>query len=227
MQRLMLVIGVTGGLGTGKSSVCAMLRELGARTIDADVVAREVIAPGTPGWRAIRRVFGSRVIAAGGAVDRRALAGIVFADHRRLARLNAIVHPRVLRRIRQDIARLRRDEKRPACAQRAGKRGGQARTRRSKRCRVLAVEIPLLVEAGVTRVVDRVVLVEATTRQQVARVRAATGWSTAAIGRRITAQLPLDVKRRVADDVITNSGTRNQTRRQVRALWKRLKAQPK
>ena len=201
----MLVIGVTGGLGTGKSTVTRMFGKLGAHTIDADAVARDVMAPASAGWQAVRRAFGTRVLTPAGVINRRALAGVVFARPRALARLNAIVHPRVIRRITQEIARLRR----------------------TGRHRVIAVEIPLLVEAGVRDVVDYVVVVEATKRQQVARVRRATGWSKAEILQRMQAQLPLAVKRQVADCVITNTGTRADTRRQVRVLWKRLKARPR
>lgn len=201
----MIVVGVTGGLGTGKSTVTRMLRALGAHTLDADALAREAVAPGTAGWRAVRRAFGRQVITAAGAIDRRALAALVFTNRKQLARLNRIIHPIVIRRMRQQLKRLQRRDP-----------GG-----------IVAVEVPLLVEAEVEQLVDRVVVVEATRAQQMARVRAATGWSRTEIHRRIAAQLPLAVKRRAADVVIRNTGTRTETRRQVRALWKTLKARPK
>ena len=201
----MLVIGVTGGLGTGKSTVTRMLRTLGARTIDADALAHAAMARGTPGWRAVRRAFGPGVVTPRGDIDRRALSAIVFGDRGKLKRLNGIIHPIVIRWIRQELTRLRRQHPRG----------------------IVAVEVPLLVEAGLERLVDRVVVVVATRAQQVARARRAAGWPRAEVLRRLRAQLPLATKRRAADAVISNTGTQTQTRRHVRALWKKLKAQQK
>lgn len=199
----MLVIGVTGGLGTGKSTVVRLFRGLGAHTMDADAIAHQAMEPGTRGWRAIRRAFGTAVLAPRGRVDRRALSRIVFADHTQLRRLCAIIHPVVIARVRRELAILRRSDPRG----------------------IVVIEIPLLVEAGASGWVDRTVVVDATRAQQIARVRRATGWSQRAIQQRLRAQLPQAVKRRLADDVIDNTGTLSLTRRQVRALWKRLKAQ--
>ena len=201
----MIVIGVTGGIGSGKTTVTRMFGALGARTLSADAIARAVTARRTAGWRAVRRAFGPRVMTSAGEIDRRALARIVFAQPRSLARLNAIVHPRVISRMQRDIARLRR----------ADPTG------------VVVVEIPLLAEAGARHLVDVVIVVEATQAQQVARVRRATGWPAADIRRRICAQWSAASKRRIADAVVKNTGARGNTRRQVRALWKTLKARQK
>ena len=201
----MIVVGVTGGLGTGKSAVTAMLGRLGARTISADALVHDALRRGTSTTRAIRRAFGPSVIAADGSVNRPVLAAVVFSDRRRLQRLCRIVHPVVIRRMRATIHRHRR----------RAPRG------------VVAVEIPLLVEAKLTHTVDVIVVVTATRAQQVSRVRHATGWPVAAIRRRMAAQLPLRVKVRAADVVIRNTGTWSQTQRQVRDLWKTLKAPPK
>ena len=165
----MLVIGISGGLGTGKSTVTRMLRELGAHTIDADQLAHAAMAPGTPGWRRIRRGFGPRVLTRTGAVDRRALAGVVFRDRQQLARLNGIIHPIVIRDIKRRLTQWRR-------------RAPQS---------IVAIEAPLLVEVGLQGLVDRVVVVTATRAQQIARVQRATGRSRAEIIRRMQAQLPL------------------------------------
>ena len=201
----MLVIGVTGGLGTGKSTVTRMLKQLGARTLDADALAHQAIARGTSGWRAVRRTFGPRVMTLSGEIDRRALAQIVFNDRRQLQRLCRIIHPIVIRQMARAIRALR--------------------ARRSTG--VVVVDVPLLIEARLTRTVDCVVVVTARRAQQIQRVQRATGWPRADILRRIQAQLPLAVKVKAADVVISNSGTTIMTRRHVRALWKKLKAQPK
>ncbi|MBI2885454.1 MAG: dephospho-CoA kinase [Candidatus Omnitrophica bacterium] len=195
----MIVVGITGGLGTGKSTVAALLGRRGALVIDADQVAHEVMAPRRAAWRTIRRVFGAQVLEADGRINRAALAQRVFRDPRARRRLEAIVHPRVFREIRR---RLR-----------------QAKT--SGRVRVAVVEIPLLIEAKAQGLVDVVVVVTAPARVQRRRLHA-RGMPREEMARRIAAQMDLSAKVALADEVVDNSDGMAQTRRQVTRLWTRL-----
>lgn len=198
----MLLIGVTGGFGTGKTTVARMLGRLGAAVIDADAIVHALLAAGSPLTRRIAATFGRDVLDARGAVDRRRLGRRVFADPVALRRLNRLVHPAVRRRMRQAIARIRR---------------------RSPR-RIVVLDVPLLIEGGLYRTVDLVVVVVAPRRTQVARVRRRTGLSLATIERRLRRQMPLRQKRRYADVIVDNGGSRVATQQQVRRLWESVTA---
>ncbi len=197
----MIIVGVTGGLGTGKSTVAELLGRQGALVMDADHMAHEVMAPRRAAWRKIRAAFGARVLQADGAVDRAALARRVFRSPRARRALERIVHPAVFREIRR---RLR-----------------QARL--AGRVRVAVVELPLLVEAGAERLVDIVVVVTAPDRIRRRRLQQ-RGMPREEIARRTAAQLALSAKVALADYVVDNSDGMAQTRRQVRQLWTRLQA---
>lgn len=170
----MLRIGVTGGFGTGKSTVAQMLGRLGAEVIDADAIVHELLTARSPVAQRIARMFGAGVLDARGAVDRRHLGRLVFADPSALKRLNRLVHPAVRRRMRVQIAAIRQ------------------RNPRS----VVVLDVPLLIEGGLYRTVDVVVVVVAPRRVQVARIRRRTGLPVAQIERRIRQQMPLSRKRR-------------------------------
>ncbi len=202
------VIGLTGGIGSGKSTVAALLAELGAVVIDADAIVHELQAPGSPMLRAIAEAFGSEVIDASGALDRKALAARVFSDPAARARLGAIVHP-------------------PTIAE-MGRRLAEARARGA---RVVVLDIPLLLEgrkAGTGSAIafpfDAVVVAWVPEEVAVARAVARDDATPDEVRARMRAQLPLDEKRAMADHVIDNSGTPEETRRQVRALYERLAA---
>jgi dephospho-CoA kinase len=194
----MVVIGITGGVGTGKSTVARMFQRLGAARLDADAVAHELIAPGRRAWREIAGVFGAEVLGRGGRMDRARLARIVFANRAKRRRLERIIHPRVLRALRRQLSMLRR-------------RGRAA----------AVVEIPLLFEAGARRLVDAVVVVAAPAGAQRARLRAA-GWSLREIDARRRAQWRLSAKAALADYVIDNGNGVEATRTQVKRIWSRL-----
>jgi len=194
----MLVIGLTGGVATGKSTVARYLRELGVPVIDADQLAREVVEPGEPALEEIRQRFGLGVIDAGGRLDRAALGAIVFRDEQARKDLEAIVHPRIRSRMRAMIEEYRR-------------RGEP----------VVVCDIPLLFETGVgLDWVDRTVVVYVPREVQKARLMARNGYTAEEAERRIAAQLPTEEKARRADAVIDNSGDLDQTYRQVHRLWK-------
>lgn len=183
----MLVVGLTGNIASGKSTVAARLSELGATVIEADVLAREAVRPGTPALAAIRDRWGAGVLAADGTLDRAALRRIVFADPASRRALEAIVHPA--------IHRLR--ETHMAAARERG-------------ARLVVCDIPLLFETGLEGTVDRIVLVDAdpaTRRDRLVRDRALPPAEADAM---IAAQAPSGPKRDRADIVIDNLGTREQ-----------------
>lgn len=192
------VIGLTGNIGTGKSTVMRMLAELGATVIDADGLAHEVIAPGTPGWQQVVDAFGQEIIAADGAIDRARLGAIVFSDPAALARLEAIIHPLVIHEADRRISAIRQG--------------------------VVVIEAIKLIEAGMHRDCDALWVVTCRPEQQVARLMRDRGMSEVEARRRIAAQPPQSEKVALADVVIDNSGALEETRAQVEAAWKRLPA---
>jgi len=201
----MLRVGLTGGIGCGKSTVAAMMGELGCHIINADKMAHAVIAPGTPACDEIRRQFGSGVFAADGSVDRARLAAVVFADAQKLATLNAIMHPAVLSDIDKELERL-------SAADPSG---------------VAVVEAALLIESAYHRRLDRLILVSCTREQQMERLtHLAFGraMSPEQAEQRIAAQMTLEDKRKLAHEEIDCSGSLDYTRKQVQILVGRLKS---
>jgi dephospho-CoA kinase len=193
------VLGLTGGIGTGKSTVAEILRELGAVVIDADEGARAVVEPGTPGLAQVVEAFGPEV-APEGRLDRAKLAAIVFADEEKLQRLNAITHP---------LVRLWAAERMAEAAEDGAE--------------VVVQDIPLLYENGLDRSFPKVIVVYAPPDEQVRRL-VARGMDEADARRRIAVQLPIEEKRQRATWVIDNSGSREATRRQVERLWTEITA---
>lgn len=192
----MLRVGLTGGIGSGKSAVAALLARHGAYVVDSDALAREVVAPGTPGLAAIAEAFGPVVLAADGSLDRGALAGIVFENPADRAVLNAIVHPLVA----------------AATAERVGAAPEGA---------VVVNDVPLLVETGMAPLFDVVVVVEAPVETRLARL-AARGLPEPEARARIAAQATDEERRAVATYVVDNSGTLDDLQRSVDALWTAL-----
>lgn len=202
MRDGLLRVGLTGGIATGKSYVTARLHAAGLPTIDADRLAREAVAPGSPGLAAVVRRFGPDILTGTGALDRPKLGSIVFADDAARADLEAIVHPEVRRRISEWQASLARNGYRgPAVA-----------------------DIPLLFETGRTADFDVIVVVACDPALQRQRLMERDGLSEEAANRRIAAQLPIGDKVRSADHVIRTDGTFADTDRQVDALIELLKA---
>jgi dephospho-CoA kinase len=191
----MRVLGLTGGIGSGKSMVAQLFARLGAVVIDADQLAREVVEPGQPALEEIVATFGRDVLLPDGRLDRAKLAGIIFADPVERAKLDAITHPRIRARMDEEIK---------------ARRSGPG---------VLIVDIPLLYENDRTYSVERVIVVWVDPQTQLRRIRQRDGLSADAAGQRIAAQMPLEAKRARADHVIDNSGAREDTRRQVEAIY--------
>ena len=189
-------VGLTGGLGSGKSTVAALLGEHGAVIIDADVVAREVVRAGTPGFAAVVARFGPGVVGRDGELDRAALARIVFADGAALDELNAIVHPLVGSRSAELAAAV------PPGA-------------------VVVHDIPLLAENGLADRFDTVVVVEADREIRLARL-AERGLTRAEAEARMAAQATDEQRRAIADEIMRNDGDLDSLARQIDRLWDRL-----
>jgi dephospho-CoA kinase len=193
-------IGLTGGIASGKSAVAAMLRDLGFHVLEADSVSHKLMEPAQPAYNEITREFGTELLGVNGRIDRAKLASIVFADPEKLARLNAILHPRVEEMILRQFEQWRQDGIRDA----------------------VFVEAALLVEAGMTKNLDGLVVVRCKPEQQIERLRS-RGMSEIEARRRIAAQLPLEEKLKHATVSIDCSGTIEETRAQVQALAARLR----
>jgi len=192
------IIGLTGGIATGKSTVAAMLADRGAAVVDADRIAREVVEPGTAGLEAVAGAFGPEVITASGELDRVRLAGIVFADPESRRRLEALTHPLILARIADRVTGLALS--------------GPP---------LVAVDVPLLFEGG--RQADfpgGVLLVYAAPAIQLRRLRERDGLGDEAIRQRLAAQLPIEQKRDLATWVIDNVGSRSVTEAAVDLWWR-------
>ena len=187
-------IGLTGGIGSGKSTAAARFAELGALVIDADALAREVVEPGTDGLAAVVAEFGEQVLDADGRLDRPALARLVFGDEAARGRLNAIVHPRVRARAVELIA--------------AAPPGT-----------VVVQDVPLLVETEQAGAYDLVVVVEAPEERRVQRLAADRGMSAEDVRARMASQATDEQRRAVADVVLVNDGTPDDLRAKVDALW--------
>ncbi len=192
-----VMVGLTGGIGAGKSTVARLLADRGALVLDADVAAREVVAPGTDGLAAVVERFGEGILGPDGALDRPALARVVFADPERRAALNAIIHPRV----------------RTWMAGRAAAAPPGS---------VVVQDIPLLVEAGLAGLFELVIVVDAAGEVRVARLVRDRGMSRQDAAARIAAQAPREVRLAAADAVITNDGTPQELAEQVDRLWARI-----
>ncbi len=201
----MKVIGLTGGIATGVSTVAQMFRELGAVVIEADKIAREVVVPGTDPYRKIVETFGREILTADGTIDRRRLGQVIFADGAARRRLNVITHPAIRRRIAEEVERLR--EPRPDA--------------------VVILDVPLLLDTtGPDSFdMDGVIVVVADPKTQAARLIERDGLSREEVERRLASQRPAAEKAVEAEWVIQNSGSIDETRRQVAALWQRLKGE--
>ena len=194
----MKVLGLTGGIGSGKSMVLSMFANLGAEVIDADQLAREVVEPGQPALEEIATAFGRDMLMPDGRLDRGKLARIIFADPVARARLNAITHPRIQERMATEMAR------------------------RGSRPGLLIVDVPLLYENDRSDTVESVVVVWVDAKTQLRRLTERDGLTPDEARQRIAAQMPLDEKRARADLVVDNSGSRENTRRQVEAIYRRF-----
>jgi dephospho-CoA kinase len=195
-----LKLGLTGGIASGKSTVAAMFVELGARLIDTDVIARKVVAKGSPALKIIVKTFGPDVLDPNGELDRRRLREHIFADRKAREKLNAIVHPAVAAEVQIELKRI----------------AGEAP-------KVVAlVDVPLLYETNTDKRYDAVVVVYVPAEVQIERLMGRDGVGREAAEQSLKAQMPLEEKRKKAQFVVDNSGTLQETRNQVKAVWQTL-----
>ncbi|MFD3544954.1 dephospho-CoA kinase [Streptomyces sp. NPDC058655] len=193
----MLKVGLTGGIGAGKSEVSRLLAGYGAVIVDADRIAREVVEPGTPGLDAVVAAFGRAVLTAEGTLDRPKLGSVVFADPEKLRTLNAIVHPLV------------------------GARSAELEAAAGPGA-IVVHDVPLLAENGLAALYDLVVVVDAAPQTQLARLVARRGMAEAEAAARMAAQATREQRLAVATLVIDNDGPLEALEPQVRTLWKEL-----
>jgi len=193
-----IILGLTGSFGSGKTTVARIFESFGAKLIDADKIAHRVISPGSKAYKRIVATFGRGILKKNRAVDRKKLGRIVFSNKNLLKRLNNIIHPEVIRIIKKKI--------------------------KVSNARVIVLDVPLLLEAGLKKIVDKLIVVKITKDQQIRRVQNKMRLSKTEILERIRFQIPLKVKARLADFVIDNSSTVEKTRKQLeqirRSLWK-------
>lgn len=192
-----MIIGLTGGIASGKSLAAACFRELGVPVIDTDDIARQVVAPGHPAWHRILEAFGPEIIAPDGHIDRASLAKRVFHNDRERHLLESITHPEIFAEVDRQIARLRRIPAPPP---------------------LIVVVVPLLFEVGAAGRFDRTVLVKATPEQQLSRMQQSRGYTREEAEARMQAQLPLVDKEAMADVVLDNTGSPAALCRQVAKL---------
>lgn len=198
------VVGLTGGIASGKSTVSRILRDLGAVIVDADLVSREVTAPESEGLQEVVRVFGKEIILPNGSLDRKALGSVIFRDEDARRKLDSILHPLVMKRINEILQCLRM-------------RGLE------KQITIMAVlDAPLLFEVGADKLVDEVWVVATDLRTQTERLMKRDGYSQEEAELRIRAQMPLSEKVRRAEAVIDNQRTIDETRISVEKLWSAL-----
>jgi len=196
----MLRVGLTGGIASGKSTVSKIFVSFGAKVLDADEVAREVLLPGQPAWTRLRQVFGEEFFHPDGTVKRKQLRKLVFADPEKRSQLNAIVHPEVMKEIN------RRSEILSPSAQNG----------------VLLVDVPLLLEVGVANRFDKVVVVYVSESVQINRLQQRDGISEEEAKQALKIQMALSKKVEQADYLIDNSGTLEETLAQVEKVWDEL-----
>jgi len=196
----MFIIGLTGGIATGKSTVVEILRRKGAYIIDADQLAREVVEPSQPAWQEIVSWLGDSILLPDQSLDRVKMADLVFGDPQKLKTLNSIIHPRVGARILELTKEI--EQKEPDA--------------------VIVYDIPLLIEAGMQEMADLILLVYAPRELQLKRLEERDGLNPEEAELRLAAQLAIDEKRKYAHQVIDNSDSLAETEKQVDRFWSNL-----
>jgi len=195
----MLILGLTGSLGTGKTTVAKMFFDLGAKVMDADAIAHRLMRRGGTAFKPIVRYFGKKILEAG-EIDRKKLAEIVFNDAQQLDKLGRVIHPLVAKEMKDMIANLKR---------------GKAK-------QTIVLDVPLLIEASFNEWVDYVVVVKANRKMQLDRAVQSMGLTRAEAVKRLHVQMPILEKIRRADIIIDNRGNLTETKKQVRKIWQKL-----
>ncbi|MFY9114269.1 MAG: dephospho-CoA kinase [Dethiobacteria bacterium] len=194
----MLIVGLTGGIASGKSTVAKMFEEKSAVVFDADVIAREVVSVGEPAWEEIVHHFGTGILLKDRDIDRKKLGDIVFSDASARNKLNSIVHPRVMEKLIEDTNALKKQ---------------------NSKAEVVVFDVPLLIETGMHSLVDVVVLVYTPINIQKTRLKNRDGFSDREIGERLSSQMAIEEKKQYVDFTIDNSGSLDETFKQVEEFW--------
>lgn len=194
-----VVIGLTGGIASGKSTVSNMLKNLGIRVVDADQISREVVEVGKPAYQQILSVFGDEILHQDKTINREKLGAIIFGDHSKREQLNKIVHPAVRKEMLNGVE----EEK-------------------AKNSKAVVLDIPLLFESKLTYMVDKTILVYVDEKTQLKRLMERNGYTEKEAKMRIESQLPLYTKKDLSDEIIDNNGTIEQTEKQLHEILKKL-----
>jgi dephospho-CoA kinase len=197
----MLIVGLTGGVASGKTAVSKVLKEEGAYIIDADQIARELVQPRKPAWKEIIRAFGHEILQEDGSIHRKKLARKVFADAKQRKLLNRILHPR----IRKEMDRR---------AKEIGQGDPEA---------IVVIDAPLLVELGNHRQMDKLIVVTSTRTQQIERLKDRDGANREEALKIVSSQMPIEEKLKFADFVIRNEGSLEETKRKAREVFRELR----
>ena len=197
----MLIVGLTGGVASGKTTVSQILKEEGAYVIDADRIARELVRPHAPAWKKVVKAFGKEILREDGSIHRKKLADKVFADFHQRKLLNQILHPRIGREMNRR-------------AKEIGEKDPEA---------IVVIDAPLLVEEGGHHQMDRLIVVTTTQAQQIDRLKKRDGISPEKALRMFSSQMPLEEKAKRADFVIRNDGSLQETKKKAREVFQELK----
>jgi len=192
-----ILVGITGGFGSGKTTVAKIFKSFGTQLIDADRIASRIIKPGSKIYKRTVNAFGKDILKDNKAIDRYKLAHIVFNNKNLLKRLNKIMHPEIIRIIKEQI--------------------------KTSRAKLIILDAPLLIEVGLENLVDKLIVVKIKRNEQIKRIQGKTSLSKTDILKRIRHQIPLSDKVRLADFVIDNNGTIDNTEKQVIRIWKKLR----
>ncbi len=196
-----IIIGLTGSFGSGKTTVARFLKNRGARVVDADRISRSLLNPDSPVYRKVTAAFGASILDSRRRINRKKLASMVFSDKRPLVRLNGIIHPEVVRIIKDQADRS--DSK------------------------IVVIDAPLLIEAGLRNWVDKLIVVKISKKEQFRRLWLRTRLKKEDIENRIKAQMPLSRKVRLADFIIDNNGTVAWTKEQAERIWEKIMNTPR
>jgi len=194
-----VVIGLTGGIASGKSTVSNMLKNLGIWVVDADQISREVVEVGKPAYQQILSVFGDEILHQDKTINREKLGAIIFGDHSKREQLNKIVHPAVRKEMLNGVE----EEK-------------------AKNSKAVVLDIPLLFESKLTHMVDKTILVYVDEKTQLKRLMKRNGYTEKEAKMRIESQLPLHTKKDLSDEIIDNNGGIEQTEKQLHEILKKL-----
>lgn len=198
----MKIVGLTGNIASGKTEVAKIFEELGAKIIDADEIAREVVEPGEPAWQEVLDEFGRDILNSDGSINRKKLGEIIFNDDEKREQLNRITHPRIMNKIKETID-----------------------TYKKENVKLVVIEAALIVEKrGLLKVIDELIVVSAEEETQIGRIMTRDGLQKEEAISRIVAQMPISEKVKHATYIIDNSGTLGETRKQVEEIWKKLNA---